>query len=66
MLVVMLDVAPAFAELAQVVMGLGSRGACHRARIRATRWLGRDDEGIHTGGLTTVSARPIWRSRRKI
>jgi hypothetical protein len=25
-------------------MGPGSRGACHRARIRATRWLGRDDE----------------------
>ena len=24
-------------------MGPGSRGACHRARIRATRWLGRDD-----------------------
>src|SRR6266700_2174830 len=28
-----------------VVMGPDSRGACHRARIRATRWLGRDDEG---------------------
>jgi hypothetical protein len=24
-------------------MGPGSRGACHRARIRATRWLVRDD-----------------------
>jgi hypothetical protein len=24
-------------------MGPGSRGACHRARIRATRWLGPDD-----------------------
>jgi primase-polymerase (primpol)-like protein len=26
-----------------VVTGPGSCGACHRARIRATRWLGRDD-----------------------
>ena len=23
----------------------GSRGACHRARVRGTRWLGRDDDG---------------------
>ena len=29
-----------------VVMGLGSRGASHRARIRATGWLIRGDEGI--------------------
>jgi hypothetical protein len=30
---------------AQRGMGPGSRGACHRARVRATRWLARDDIG---------------------
>jgi len=33
-----------FTSLTVGVMGPGSRGACHRARIRATRWLGRDDD----------------------
>ncbi len=32
-------------------MGPGSRGACHRARIRATRWLGRDDKRIDCSSL---------------
>jgi tRNA (guanine37-N1)-methyltransferase len=32
------------AKFAAVVMGPGSRGACHRARIRKTRWLIRDDK----------------------
>jgi len=35
--------APACAKETAVIMGPGSRGACHRARIRATRWLARDD-----------------------
>jgi hypothetical protein len=30
-------------KILPVVMGPGSRLACHRARIRATRWLARDD-----------------------
>src|SRR5258708_554572 len=40
---------PAFAGhdgFGVVAMGPGSRGACHRARIRATLWFGRDDDGL--------------------
>src|ERR1700693_863251 len=33
-------------------MGPGARGACHRARVRATRWLGRDDKYQSTTILT--------------
>src|SRR5580658_1294 len=44
--------APACAKETAVVLGPGSRGTCHRARIRATRWLGRD-------GKDYRSARPV-------
>jgi hypothetical protein len=33
-------------------MGPGSRGACHRARIRATRWLVRDDSEYSHGAIS--------------
>src|SRR6266700_3398767 len=43
-----------------VVMGPGSRGACHRARIRATRWLGRDDVEV-ANYRTTPELNPALR-----
>src|SRR6266851_1520462 len=36
-----------------IACGYGSRGACHRARVRATRWLARDDGD---GALRAVHA----------
>src|SRR6185312_2120750 len=35
-------------------MGPGSRGACHRARVRATRWLARDDGRLRRRGRHTA------------
>ena len=38
------DGGPNFRKHASQWLGPGSRGVYHRARIRATRWLGRDDD----------------------
>ncbi len=42
-------------------MGPGSRGACHRARVRATRWLARDDVGVGLPIRMSNSARACLR-----
>src|SRR5580704_15740261 len=51
--------------LISVAMGPGSRGACHRAALRADplAWPERQN---YTGGLTALSSRPSARSRRKM
>jgi hypothetical protein len=44
-------------------MGPGSRGACHRARIRATRWLGRDDRDSRST-FQTANSHPSLRGAK--